>query len=261
MTNFEPITLTPFSTEAPPQTSMKVRYAVLATSLIPLLAALIWFPFLPERIPAHWGATGQVTRFGGRWELLIVPTLFLLFSLFFGYAYRNKRLPEHQKIVVPAIAVINFVSLVLTLTFTWAAANWETRAGGELIGYPLILALLLSTMGLWVYPFLKTAADGEPNAISGYRTTRSMMNKRNWKFAQEAFGRYSIVSSVITTALVLAAAAVLFFSGNREMSIWWMLNGAAFGMWLLSMIIGMVIIEQRLKKMNYEDILSQGTVG
>lgn len=47
--------------------------------LLPLIAVVVAYPFLPDKIPAHYGMNNQVTRWGNKSETFIFPiiTLFL----------------------------------------------------------------------------------------------------------------------------------------------------------------------------------------
>ena len=52
---------------------------------LPLVMALMALPFLPERIPAHYDGAGLVTRWGSRFEVLILPPCVILFGLFLRF--------------------------------------------------------------------------------------------------------------------------------------------------------------------------------
>ena len=52
---------------------------------LPLVMALMALPFLPERIPAHYDAAGLVTRWGSRFEVLILPPCVVLFGFFLRF--------------------------------------------------------------------------------------------------------------------------------------------------------------------------------
>ena len=65
----------------------KAWYENLFTVLmyLPLAMALIALPFLPERIPAHYDAAGLVTRWGSRFEVLILLPCVILFGFFLRF--------------------------------------------------------------------------------------------------------------------------------------------------------------------------------
>ena len=50
--------------------------------VLPLAMALLALPFLPEQIPAHYDSAGLVTRWGSRFEVLILPPFVVLFGFF-----------------------------------------------------------------------------------------------------------------------------------------------------------------------------------
>jgi len=57
----------------------KVRYlGPLLLSLVPLALTAVLFPSIPESIPAHWNFQGNVTRYGSRHELWIMPVFTIL---------------------------------------------------------------------------------------------------------------------------------------------------------------------------------------
>ena len=43
--------------------------------IVCVVIAAVVFPFLPEHIPMQWGADGQVSRYGSRWEVFLIAAL------------------------------------------------------------------------------------------------------------------------------------------------------------------------------------------
>lgn len=50
----------------------RITLIILAVGLV---ATAVVFQFLPETIPMQWGANGQVSRYGSRWEVFIIGAL------------------------------------------------------------------------------------------------------------------------------------------------------------------------------------------
>ena len=50
----------------------KAEILIWALALLPLAGCLVAGPFLPREIPMHWNASGQVDRYGGYGELLLL---------------------------------------------------------------------------------------------------------------------------------------------------------------------------------------------
>jgi uncharacterized membrane protein len=66
---------------------MKPRAILLCVLMILAMSAITayYYPALPETIPVHWNAAGQVNGYGGRWQLWLagpgLMTVMLLFSM------------------------------------------------------------------------------------------------------------------------------------------------------------------------------------
>ncbi|MBP3701052.1 MAG: DUF1648 domain-containing protein [Lachnospiraceae bacterium] len=50
--------------------------------LLPLIVTLICFPFVPDMIPAHYNRLGEITRYGSKFELFLLPIVTIAFGLF-----------------------------------------------------------------------------------------------------------------------------------------------------------------------------------
>ena len=70
----------------------KIVYFILM--FLPLVATLVLLPLFPEQIPAHYGADGLVTRWGSKWELIILPAATLLMAGFFPLVAKLVRAAE-----------------------------------------------------------------------------------------------------------------------------------------------------------------------
>ena len=56
---------------------------------LPLIAVVVAYPFLPDKIPAHYGIDNQVTRWGNKSETFIFPIITLFFGFFMYIAARG----------------------------------------------------------------------------------------------------------------------------------------------------------------------------
>jgi len=56
---------------------------------LPLIAVVVAYPFLPDKIPAHYGIDNQVTRWGNKSETFIFPIITIFFGFFMYIAARG----------------------------------------------------------------------------------------------------------------------------------------------------------------------------
>ena len=51
------------------------------SAFLPLAVTLIWLQFLPDRVPLHYDASGNIDRWGSKWENLLLPGVVLLMGV------------------------------------------------------------------------------------------------------------------------------------------------------------------------------------
>lgn len=213
----------------------KIWAAYLILTLLPLVVttvAVVWF--LPEEIPAHYGVSGEVDRWGSKYESFIFPLLIIPFSgLMFGTAKAAsmeiwQSNGTGRKIVlacgVIGLLIFNAVNGFFLYT-SWAMVEdlGEVPDIGLRILF-LILSLLIVALGLWM-PIVKC------NAWFGVRTKWTMESETVWvksqKFGGKLFATAGLVSFIsvifpmswmmgITCVSVFAAAVGSALYSRRE---------------------------------------------
>ncbi|MDR2866428.1 MAG: DUF1648 domain-containing protein [Methanomassiliicoccaceae archaeon] len=56
--------------------------ALIILSFLPMMITLAVLPFLPDTIPAHYSISGEVDRWGSRYESLILPAIAAALGMF-----------------------------------------------------------------------------------------------------------------------------------------------------------------------------------
>lgn len=141
---------------------------VIALFAAALVYLLVQWNQLPDRIPAHFGANGEVDRYGSRIELLLLPVigvvmwagLWILEKYPHTYNYLNLR-PDNVEIQyrygVLFMNVIKNLSTLLFVFLLWQSVDIALARIGSL-NMPIlitILALLFISMGVYIYKVLK----------------------------------------------------------------------------------------------------------
>lgn len=52
------------------------------TMVLPLIITVVCFPFVPDIIPAHYNSLGEITRYGSKFELFLLPAITIAFGFF-----------------------------------------------------------------------------------------------------------------------------------------------------------------------------------
>lgn len=185
---------------------MKLRrlYAVMAltVALVPamVLTALL---FLPDRIPVHYNAAGEVNRWGSKFEMLIFPGLLLPYgALWLGACrmFRGRSSGETGERIMVIGGIVQFAVFDL-MTAYFLYTSFQKVENLSLLSLDLhrllcgVSGLGLIALGNWM-PKLK-----EPGPM-GLRTPWSVKNETVWRRCQR-FGGW--VMAAAGAVCVLAA--------------------------------------------------------
>jgi uncharacterized membrane protein len=139
------------------------------------LAAWTWGS-APERIPVHWNAAGEVDRFGGKLEgLLLLPAL--AFGVYLLMLFLPRVDPGRASYAnfAETYNVIRFTLLgFLAGLYGWLHLSLRGRAAieAQVIG-PLLVGFLLVVLG-------GVMGKVRPNWFVGVRTPWTLSSKRAW---------------------------------------------------------------------------------
>lgn len=186
-----------------------------------ITAAVRWGS-VPDQIPIHWNAAGEVDGYGGRFSgLLLLPLIALGLYLLLRYIPRIDPARANYENFARTYLTIRIVFLVymafIYFIMNLAIANEENVAVDKfIIGAIAVMFLILGgAMGKF-----------RPNWFVGIRTPWTLSSKRSWVKTHRAGGWVFIASGVA----MLAAAFV-----DGELAIYVMLGVLLVG------IIGLVV--------------------
>lgn len=165
---------------------------------LPLLAVLIALPFLPDEIPAHYGFSGQVDRWGSKYETLYFPVLTLLFGFFMlGMARVSAKQEKDGKNNETICLVTGIVCLALFNGMTGYFLYTDFQMVEDLSQVPLefnrFICLFLGIVMVVVGNILPKA---RLNSLLGLRTPWSMANETTWKKSQRFGGLSCIIGGL-----------------------------------------------------------------
>lgn len=217
---------------------MKIKKTVyFILMFLPLVITLVALPFLPDQIPAHYGYDNQVTRWGSKYETLLLPAVTILMGCFLLSMAKIAAKQEtagknNENIVVLSGIATSILFNVMNGYFLYTGFNRiENLSSVSLDVNQLlftILGALLIVMGVFM-PKLRM------NSIIGLRTIWSLKNEITWKKSQQ-FGGISFVVAGIVIILIC-----LFISG-------WQCFAWTMGILLMTVIIDVIYTYKISKK-------------
>lgn len=177
-------------------------------------AALIW-PHAPESFPVHWGVSGEVDRYGGRFEgLLFLPLLSVALYLIMLFLPRldpgrlnyARFAGAYYTIRATTIALMALLYTVMVLAAKGTPVDMP-RFGGLAIG------AMFFVMG-------NVLGKIRPNWFVGVRTPWTLSSKRSWTRTHRLAGWVFVVggialmaAGIVHTPVAMEAAFAILATG------------------------------------------------
>ena len=184
---------------------------------LPIITTIIALFFLPPKIPANYDATGAVTRFGSKYETLILPLITVPFGFFmlamakFSSRSESNNNSNNENVIVIGGIVSLIVFNVMNCYFLYTDFKQVTNLSDMDID---LNSLLFACLGIGFIIIGNIMPKAKLNSIVGLRTKWSMKNETTWKRSQR-FGGITFIAS----GLLIALGCILFFRGMN--AFWW----------------------------------------
>ncbi|TBH20772.1 DUF1648 domain-containing protein [Thermus thermamylovorans] len=180
--------------------------------LAPLGLLLTWtltlwaYSQLPERIPAHWNAQGEVTRYGSRLEVFLLPLLLTLLYPLLALAPRlDPKLRGQAPRVWPWLqAGVVWTFALLQGAFLFAA--WSHAQGRP---FPVEQAIL-GAVGLVFLVLGLLLPRLPPNYLAGVRTPWTLESPRVWQEVHRRAGRAFVLLGLLAWLAALLGGGWLW---------------------------------------------------
>ncbi len=177
---------------------MKGSYkAVLGLVVLSFLIVGIFLAFMPDRVPMHYNAAGEIDRMGSKYEYLLFPLIAAALAGFFvilaKYQARKGESGTEKAAMVSGIAVIAFLT-VLEVYILWKAAAYSPNSGDQA---PELLKLTAFGLGALFIIIGNIMPKAGRNSIFGLRTGWSMKNDDVWQRCQRFGGRSAILCGIM----------------------------------------------------------------
>lgn len=190
---------------------MKKKKTVYILMYLPLVVALIALPYLPEKIPAHYGFDNQVDRWGSKYEALVFPIISLLMGYFLlGMAKLAAKKEEHGENNKNVTIIMGILVLVLFNALNVYSLYTSFNKVENLSSISLDIAqLVFGIIGVLMIITGNVMPKLRMNSMIGLRTHWSMKNEATWKKCQHIGGISFIIGGIIIIGICIAMKGTL----------------------------------------------------
>lgn len=163
--------------------------------LAPLIITLIMLPMLPELIPAHFDLSGNVTRFGSRFETLIAPIIAAMIGLLL-ILYGRKQ--QNAKVVFWVNIGVMSMFLAFQAGFLYLAHTSAEAIAMNGFPFSRIVAIVLSISWVIIGNVMPKCRQ---NYILGIRTSWTLKSELSWNKTHRLGGRIMVIFGLATLLL------------------------------------------------------------
>ena len=153
--------------------NLKVLIVTSLVILLPILVGVILWNQLPEQIPSHWNAAGEIDGWSSRlFAVFGMPLIMLAFQWLcvLGTGADPKKANHPEKIVHLVLWIIPIINIVLSVITYAAALGQEVRV--EVV-MPIFIGLVLAIVGNYL-PKCKQ------NYTIGIKIPWTLNSEENW---------------------------------------------------------------------------------
>jgi uncharacterized membrane protein len=195
------------------QMSVNQKYYLAAAAVIlaTLVGTVVAYPQLPNILPMHWDAHGQVNGWGPKWWLFLTGpgAMLALVVLFSALSWLSPKKFEvnsfrttYLYIMIVMVAMLSYVHLLIVMSGLGLVLDVSRAVEG---GACLLIALLGNVMG-----------KVRRNFFVGIRTPWTIADERVWnathRFAAKTFfagGLIGLLAVIVRTQFWVPIAAIL----------------------------------------------------
>jgi uncharacterized membrane protein len=192
----------------------KLFYITLILSFIPLIVNLIAYPHMPNKIPVHWGVTGEPNRYGSKMEQIMMSALPLVLFIFLNFLPSIDPKKESYKKHTGAFSAINFVIIlfliIMNLLGLFSALGYNMHFQKVL---PVLLGILFIVLGNFITQL-------RHNYFFGFRTPWTLASEHVWKKTHR-FGGYVfvVIGLVPLSSIFIGSIGMYLFLGAMVIGI------------------------------------------
>lgn len=210
----------------------KFKLTLCLLMLLSLVITAVLLQFMPDIIPAHYNAAGEIDRLGSKYESLVFPAATAVMGIFFllmdKFVKKSKNMKEiEQKTfylcgIFTELLFIGLGIFFMAQAISYGAGDTVSVPGVDTARFIAALVILIGALYIVIGIFMPNA---RVNYLFGIRTSWSMANEQVWKKSQ----RFGAVSSVLCGTVLIALGIFV-----REHLLLWVLGVLA--LWSIAAI-------------------------
>ena len=180
--------------------------------IMPMIVTMSILPFLPATIPAHFNASGQVDRYGSKYETLIIAFLALILGLLMCLIIKKYQKNHTNKNILISVGIwLMLFFNAIDYYYLYNSFNQINNINSLSLDINQIAFISLGILMIMIGNIMPKIRK---NSFIGLRTGWSLKNEQTWKKSQRFGGIVSIVIGFVFIIVSLFTDGLLCFGIN-----------------------------------------------
>ncbi|NKF08032.1 SdpI family protein [Clostridium gasigenes] len=165
-------------------------------TFMPLVITLIALNYLPETTPAHYNFSGEIDRWGSKYEILILPIMTMIICGIYTLVERKSK--ENNKSL--GIGVLCIAITFNIITYVIIGTSFKVVGGDESFNVSQILIIASGIIFIIVGNYMPKL---KRNHIIGIRTKWTLESEEVWYKTHRLGGKVMVITGVLMGILAL----------------------------------------------------------
>ena len=169
--------------------------------LLSFVTVGVFLTLAPDTIPAHYDLSGNIDRWGSKYEYLLFPFLTILMGVFLACVARQegkKGRVDNEKVVVGVGIWVMVLFNAIWAFFLWKALDAAELSAANGLSIKVVYLLLAASL----IPVGNNMPKAQRNSVLGLRTKWSMADDVCWQKSQRLGGFLMVGTGILGVALV-----------------------------------------------------------
>ncbi|MGL4991198.1 MAG: SdpI family protein [Sarcina sp.] len=174
----------------------KNKILMMILAILPFIVVLCTIKYLPDQIPAHYGFSGEVTRWGSKYESFIIPTLCMFFTfimmLIMDSEMKNEDDTKNKKAIMMTTYIVPVIFNVLTYIFLYSSFKKITN-----IENSIVAKLIIGVIGVVFIVLGYYLPKISQNSVIGIRTKATLSDEEIWQETHRHGSKFMIIYGIV----------------------------------------------------------------
>lgn len=149
--------------------------ALIIVSVLSFLGISAFYPFLPETIPIHWNAAGEIDRWGGKWNIFLLGALPLLNLVLFTILPKIDPKKDNYKKHKKAYELIQWTTSIVFIGLGWLMLSFSMGIEFDMgVAIRLTIGVMFILLGNYI-------GQLRQNYFIGIKTPWTLADKDVWR--------------------------------------------------------------------------------